>query len=102
MLGMNVAGKSNLNLYGPLKRWMFVEFEVDPTARRFRFKIDGVTQHRDGDASSPAWFTFNTPAGEDAKSRTATSLVFHGGKRFRGSLAVDDITFGGWATTSSR
>ena len=102
MLGMNVADKSNLNLYGPLNQWLFLEFEVDPTARRFRFKIDGVPQHQDGDDRRPAWFAFDTPAGEDAKSRTATSLVFHGGKRFRGSLAVDDITFGGWTTTRPR
>ena len=102
LLGMNVADRSNLNLYGPLKQWMFLEFEVDPTARRFQFKIDGVPQHQDGDPNRPAWFAFDTPAGEDAKSRTATSLWFHGGKRFRGSLAVDDITFGGWTAKRPR
>ena len=102
MLGMNVANQSSPNLYGPLKQWVFLEFEVDPMARQFQFKIDGVPQHQDGDASRPAWFTFNTPAGEDANSRTATSLNFHGGKRFQGSLAVDDITFGGWTTTRPR
>ena len=99
---MNVADRSNLNLYGPLKQWMLLEFEVDPKARRFRFKIDGIPQHPKGDGKRPEWFPFNTAAGKDAKTRTATSLWFYGGKRFVGSLAVDDIMIGGWSTAGSR
>ncbi len=102
LLGMNVADRSDLNLYGPLKQWMLLEFEVDPKARRFRFKIDGIPQHPKGDGKQTEWFPFNIVAGEEAKTRTATSLWFHGGKRFVGSLAVDDITIGGWSTTGSR
>ncbi len=81
---------------------MFLEFEVDPMTRSFRFKIDGVLQHQGGDSRRPAWFAFGDAAEEDAKSRTATSLWFSGGKRFIGSLAVDDITFGGWTAAGSR
>ena len=102
VLDMSVGNRGSLNLYGPLTRWMFLEFEVDPMTRRFRFKIDGVLQHQGGDSERPAWFAFGDAAGEDAKSHTATSLWFGGGKRFIGSLAVDDITVGGWTDAGSR
>ncbi|MFP6770657.1 MAG: right-handed parallel beta-helix repeat-containing protein [Planctomycetaceae bacterium] len=101
MVGMSVSGKDNLDLFGPLKQWLFLEFEIDPTARRFRFKIDGVAQHRGRGKKRTDWFAF-AGAGKDAKSRTATSLWFSGGKRFVGTLAVDDITIGGWTSTGSR
>jgi len=97
LLGMSVFDKHDLYLYGPLKRWIFLEFEVDPPAGRFRFKIDGVPQHPGGDRKLSAWFAFSEAGRKDAKSRTATSLWFGGGKRFVGSVFVDDITIGGWA-----
>lgn len=101
MVGMSVADRHSLALYGPLNQWMFLEFEIEPQAGRFRLKIDGVLQHPEGNANRSAWFVFNA-AGDDARSRTATSLSFHGGKRFVGTLAVDDITIGGWSETGTR
>ena len=101
MVGMSVADRQSLALYGPLNQWMFLEFEIEPQGSRFRLKIDGVLQHPKGNRNRSAWFAFDV-AGDDAKSGKATSLWFHGGKRFVGTLAVDDITIGGWSTLGKR